>query len=161
MIGVAALLFPKLALGLSGFETGVAVMPLVQRRRRATTPERPRGRIRNTRKLLLTAALIMSVFLIGSSLVTTAAHPAPRPSRRAGEANGRALAYLAHQLLGDGFGTVYDLEHHRHPVVRGRLGHGRPAEPRAALPAALRHGARTGRGPRGRWCSSSPPSPSW
>ena len=31
----------------------------------------PAGRIRNTRKLLLSAALIMSVMLIASSLVTT------------------------------------------------------------------------------------------
>ena len=59
---VALLVFPKLALGLSGFETGVAVMPLVQGDP-GDTPENPRGRIRNTRKLLTTAALIMSGFL--------------------------------------------------------------------------------------------------
>src|SRR5262245_36855778 len=70
MLGVAALLFPKLALGLSGFETGVAVMPLVKGDPGDDT-ERPAGRIRNTSRLLATAALIMSVGLIGSSLVTT------------------------------------------------------------------------------------------
>jgi hypothetical protein len=100
MIGVAMLVFPKLALGLSGFETGVALMPLVD--------GDPPGRIRNTRKLLLTAALIMSVFLLGSSIVTTALID-PLQFQKGGEANGRALAFLAHRYLGAVFGTVYDL----------------------------------------------------
>src|SRR5918912_77334 len=74
-VGLALLLFPKLALGLSGFETGVAVMPLV-RGDKGDDPAHPQGRIRNTRKLLVTAALIMSVMLITSSLVTTMLIPA-------------------------------------------------------------------------------------
>ena len=107
MLGVSLLLFPKLALGLSGFETGVAVMPLV-RGGAEDTAQSPRGRIRNTRKLLVTAAFIMSVFLLGSSVVTTTLIP-PQEFAKGGEANGRALAFLAHRLLGDVFGTVYDL----------------------------------------------------
>src|SRR4029079_12065209 len=59
MIGMALLVFPKLALGLSGFETGVVVMPLV----RGLGLE---GRIQNTRKLLTVAALIMSFLLFAS-----------------------------------------------------------------------------------------------
>ena len=107
MIGVALLVFPKLALGLSGFETGVAVMPLV--RGEGKSPEvRLAGRIVNTRKLLLTAAVIMSVFLIASSLVTTVLIPAAE-FEKGGEANGRALAYLAHKYLGEWFGTAYDV----------------------------------------------------
>jgi hypothetical protein len=83
----AVLVFPRLALGLSGFETGVAVMPLVQGNP-GDTPAHPAGRIRNTQRLLLTAALIMSVFLLGSSVVTTVLIPprssgAPRMARPA------------------------------------------------------------------------------
>ncbi len=104
---VAVLVFPRLALGLSGFETGVAVMPLVKGRS-DDNPARPKARIKNTRKLLLVAALIMSVFLIASSLVTTLHIPAAE-FLKGGKANGRALAYLAHELLGDKFGTVYDI----------------------------------------------------
>lgn len=107
MIGAAALLFPKLALGLSGFETGVVVMPLI-RGEATDTQDRPLGRIRNARKLLATAAGIMSVMLIGSSVVTTMLIP-PTAFDKGGEANGRALAYLAHTYLGEGFGTLYDL----------------------------------------------------
>jgi hypothetical protein len=107
MFGVALLVFPKLALGLSGFETGVAVMPLVQGDP-SDTESKPSGRIRNTRKLLTTAALIMSFYLICSSLVTTMLIP-PAEFEEGGKASGRALAYLAHTYLGDLFGTIYDV----------------------------------------------------
>ncbi|MFN2514676.1 MAG: amino acid transporter [Pyrinomonadaceae bacterium] len=124
---VSLILFPKLALGLSGFETGVAVMPLVRGDKELTDDEwedihstrsgRPAepdtqklidGRIRNTRKLLRTAALIMSVMLITSSIVTTTMIPAEK-FQGGGEANGRAIAYLAHHFFGDLFGTAYDI----------------------------------------------------
>jgi hypothetical protein len=101
------LLFPKLALGLSGFETGVAVMPLVQGEP-DDDPARPAGRIRNTNKLLTTAALIMSVALVASSIITTVLIP-PELFKPGGEAYGRALAYLAHEHLGNVFGTLYDI----------------------------------------------------
>jgi hypothetical protein len=107
MIAVSLTLFPKLALGMSGFETGVAVMSHV-RGDAADTPARPAGRIRNTKKLLTTAAIVMSIYLIFSSLVTTLLIPADA-FESGGEANGRALAYLAHEYLGNGFGTVYDV----------------------------------------------------
>ena len=129
IMGLSLLVFPKLALGLSGFETGVAVMPLVK------SP----NRIGNTRKLLAVAALIMSVFLISSSLVTTTLIPAnefcPAIScddarsineykdracvcgQEPGKASGRALAFIAHDKVGeifgkttsDIFGTIYDI----------------------------------------------------
>lgn len=127
VVGISLILFPKLALGLSGFETGVAVMPLVKGDEdlteadwedihvtRTGRPPQPRthqlleGRIKNTRRLLRTAALIMSVFLITSSLVTTMMIP-PDKFQVGGEANGRALAYLAHHFFGDIFGSAYDL----------------------------------------------------
>ncbi|MFE4552554.1 amino acid permease, partial [Streptomyces sp. NPDC056785] len=106
MIGVALLVFPKLALGMSGFETGVAVMPQVKGDP-TDTYARPAGRIRETRRLLTTAAVIMSCFLLLSSLATTILIPQSE-FESGGSANGRALAYLAHRYLGEGFGTVYD-----------------------------------------------------
>ncbi|MCU7820622.1 amino acid transporter [Kitasatospora sp. DSM 101779] len=107
MIGVSLIVFPKLALGLSGFETGVAVMPHVKGGD-GDTEQKPVGRIHGTHKLLTTAAVIMSVFLITTSFITTLLIPADQ-FRPGGEANGRALAYLAHEYLGSAFGTVYDV----------------------------------------------------
>ena len=107
MIVAAALLFPNLALGLSGFETGVAVMPQIKGDA-GDDRERPMGRIRNARKLLASSAIIMSVYLIGSSLITTTLI-AEEEFQRGGKANGRALAFLAYEFLGPVFGTVYDI----------------------------------------------------
>ncbi|HJZ57002.1 MAG TPA: amino acid transporter [Gemmataceae bacterium] len=117
MIAAALLLFPKLALGLSGFETGVAVMSHVRGRPDDDLKE-PTGRIRNTKKLLITAAAVMSVGLLGSSLVISTLVPPSEitpvsadgelPRDEAGNpikhpedwpkkpAAGRALAYIAH-----------------------------------------------------------------
>ncbi len=101
IVGFSLLLFPRLALGLSGFETGVAVMPLIE-------SDQLEGRIRNTRRLLATAALIMSCYLMATSIVTTLLIPAA-DFQEGGHANGRAMAFLAHRYLGNGFGTAYDI----------------------------------------------------
>jgi hypothetical protein len=107
VIGVALVAFPKLALGLSGFETGVLVMPQVDGGD-GDPEQRLARRIRGTRKLLTSAASVMAVLLLTSSFATAVLIPA-RQFQPGGAANGRALAYLAHQYLGSGFGTAYDL----------------------------------------------------
>lgn len=132
----ALVLFPKLALGLSGFETGVVVMPLVKSDKNLSkedldavhvskiteaedTPEGRNylaGRIKNGKKLLSGAAIIMSFMLIGSSFITTMLIPA-KEFEKGGLANGRALAYIAHDkfgeifspMVGNVFGTIYDI----------------------------------------------------
>ena len=104
----SAFIFPKLALGMSGFETGVSVMPLVSGSAEDNERKLPLGRIHATRKLLTAAALMMSVMLLASSTATTLLIP-EEAYQIGGPASGRAVAYLAHLLLGDLFGTLYDL----------------------------------------------------
>ncbi|MFZ1699560.1 MAG: hypothetical protein WBO10_07720 [Pyrinomonadaceae bacterium] len=127
LLMASLLVFPKLALGLSGFETGVVVMPLVKsddgepngdetdihRSLFETEPtERQKAhlesRIHNGKKLLSWAAIIMSFMLMGSSIVTSFLIP-PAEFQAGGDASGRALSYLAHEMMGDIFGTAYDV----------------------------------------------------
>ncbi|WP_018297701.1 APC family permease [Corynebacterium lubricantis] len=98
---ISLIVFPKLALGLSGFETGVSVMPLI---RANSTEERVRG----AHRLLTTSALIMCVFLLLSSFVAVTLIPAAQ-FQAGGTAEGRALAWVAHEYLGSTFGAVYDI----------------------------------------------------
>jgi hypothetical protein len=93
---LSLLALPNLALGLSGFELNMILMPQVQGK---PNEQPPTTRIWNTRKVLVAAALIMSVYLLGSVLVTTLLIP-PAAYGREGYANDRALSYLAHAKAG-------------------------------------------------------------
>jgi hypothetical protein len=108
LILAAAILFPRLALGLSGFETGVSVMPLIRGKAEDETSEKPVGRIQNTRKLMAAAALIMSLLLMVSSFVTVLLVP-KAAYQSGGAASGRVVAWMAHEYLGNVFGSVYDV----------------------------------------------------
>ena len=86
--------FPVLALGLGGFELSLASIGLVCGRP-DDDPSRPRGRIRNARKLLVAAAMLMGLSVFGSVLSVTLLVPTG-DMRGNGPAKNRALAYLAH-----------------------------------------------------------------
>jgi len=115
---LSMLALPSLALGLSGFEMNMILMPQV---RGKPGEQPPRTRIWNTRKVLIAAAVIMSTYLLGAVFVTTLLIPRAEFDG-AGLANNRALAYLAHggpiscapetavlPICGIFFGTVYDI----------------------------------------------------
>jgi len=116
-VALLCLLFlPNLALGLSGFELSMIIMPQVQGKEGEDPPQ---TRIRNTRKVLIVAALIMATYLLASSFVTGLLIPFEQ-LQGDGKAVNRSLAYLAHggQLTvgadpilpwcGSLFGTFYD-----------------------------------------------------
>ena len=166
IILVCLLLFPSLALGLSGFETGVVVMPLV-RGRPDDNPARPRGRIQNTRKLLLTAALIMSALLLGSALVTSTLIPpedllGPRVEQLLqlpGELGEPRRHRIRPQHASDLDRQVFLRQRVRGPCHRS-LGHGAsphwisrgktPGAVSRSTAAARRRGRADGKGPFGR-----------
>lgn len=121
--------FPPLAIGLSGFELTMGAAPMVRGGERqpsslphASDPaERPAGRIFNTRLLMVTAAVVMCLFVLASTFAVPLLVPLEE-LKAAGEVQHRSLAYLAHggrlingetadrinPLFGDLFGTVYD-----------------------------------------------------
>ncbi|HVC94349.1 MAG TPA: hypothetical protein VND64_11700 [Pirellulales bacterium] len=112
--------FPQMALAISGFELSMTVAPLV-RGKPGDDPDFPRGRIRDTRKLMVVAGLIMAIYVVGSVTVTTLLVPVETLGE-GGAAQHRTLAYLAHGgqltdgrsamvlsgLFGDAFGSLYD-----------------------------------------------------
>lgn len=114
---LSVLFLPNLALGLSGFEMSMILMPQV---RGKDGEQQLPMRIRNTRKVLCLAAVIMAVYLLGSVLVSTLLIP-PEELGPGGSAQNRALAYLAHGgALTDGpdtalpwtgrwLGSIYDV----------------------------------------------------
>lgn len=108
-LALVVLVFPKIALGMSGFETGVVVMPQIGGGVTGKIGHNQFDeRIRGAKKLLTTAAATMSVLLLSSSFVTTVIIPQTE-FHAGGKAEGRALAYLAHGLLGEAWGTAYDI----------------------------------------------------
>jgi len=120
-LGVALWCFPQMALGLSGFELIMTVVPRVRGLADSGEPTMA-ARVRNARKLMFAAAAIMTVYLLSAVLVTTMLVPGPA-LESGGQAQHRALAYVAHggtlatggsasalhPRFSEHFGDLYDL----------------------------------------------------
>ncbi|HWC91021.1 MAG TPA: hypothetical protein VG433_15235, partial [Pirellulales bacterium] len=121
LLATCLLLFPKVCLGLSGLEMSVVAMPEIKGGRGETAAQLA-GRIRDTRRVMVVAALVMSLYLLGSVVVSTLLIPVEQFAA-GGQAAGRALAYLAHggqmadgqaaalvnSWFGGRFGALYDI----------------------------------------------------
>jgi hypothetical protein len=121
LLATCLLLFPKVCLGLSGLEMSVVAMPEIKGGRGETAGQLA-GRVRDTRRVMVVAALVMSLYLLGSVVVSTLLIPVEQFAA-GGQAAGRALAYLAHggqmadgqaaslvnSWFGGRFGALYDI----------------------------------------------------
>ena len=120
-LGMALWSFPQMALGLSGFEMILTVVPQVKGGA-GSEADVLAGRVRNARKLMVASAAIMAVYLVSAVLVTTLLVP-DAALASGGAAEHRALAYVAHgsplvggasggalnPLFGERFGDLFDL----------------------------------------------------
>ena len=151
VVAIALVVFPKLALGLSGFETGVAVMPHIDGAP-DDDPAKPAGRIRGARRLLTIGSDHDERLPDHQQHRHHGADPGTRvPARRSRQRSGARLsgAPESGQRVRHRLRRVDD----RHLVVRRCVGDGRSAQSDPALPAALRDGAAVDAGVA-RWCWS-------
>lgn len=116
------ILFPQVALGLSGYELTLAAMPMIQGNKTDTRNDYS-NRIRKTRLMLITLAVVMCTLMLGAGFVTSILIPHEEMLPQTGTAENRCLAYIAygsplnHQIspdlvspfFGKIFGGLYDL----------------------------------------------------
>jgi hypothetical protein len=102
------LIFPQLALGISGFELCMTTAPLISGEP-GNEVEQKRQRIRRARIMMCCLTVIMAIFLIATTFITTLQIPVEKFSSEH-DARHRALAFLAHgPLFPFWFGTCYDI----------------------------------------------------